>query len=579
MMKKILLILISIIVVAFLASEDKRTPIQIARSIADRIITDTSFELRPIIQTPQLDIQVLNPGEVSGNKKGINYALSTILANDNCKLKFGLSYNSPMKIWINNELSFENKIERNFHFKEIAYSIFDFQDTIEVELKKGINSILIKTLCGESPGKIYLREISEPEEPLQAKFISPLKGIKEVWAYIGTFDVNSENSFDEIYPPETETQLYYKYNEEFFTWQMPGQNILLERAIKEDAAYKRESYVEWMYPNGTVLFSLEHLANSINERKYSEFVEKVFDYTVTHYELFRKQYYELDGFRSANHRLYRMGMLDDASAPALPYINAMLNKPVSNYKPIVDKVLEYIAYGQSRLSDGTFCRPEPKKMTVWADDLFMSVPFLVRAAKLYNNSKFYDDAAKQIINFNNYLFDKEKQLYKHAWFDFSKEKSVAFWGRANGWIIWATSDALSNLPQNHKNYNGVKKIFSRHIDRLIKVQNEDGMWHQVLDRKDSFEETSCTAMFIIGLARGIKNGWIKKSYEKNLMLAWNALKSKISIDGVVRDITRGTGIGNDLEFYFKRERFNNDPRGLGAVLFAAVEMDLYINSK
>jgi rhamnogalacturonyl hydrolase YesR len=218
-------------------------------------------------------------------------------------------------------------------------------------------------------------------------------------------------------------------------------------------------------------------------------------------------------------------------------------------------------------------------MTVWADDLFMSVPFLVRAAKLYNNPKLYGDAAKQVINFNKYLFDKEKQLYKHAWFDFSKEESVAYWGRANGWIIWATSDALSNLPQNHKNYNDVKKIFVKHLEGLVKFQNEDGMWHQVLDRKDSFEETSCTAMFIIGLARGIKNGWIKKSYDKNLMLAWNAFKSKISADGVVKDITRGTGIGNDLDFYFKRERFNNDPRGLGAVLTAAVEMELFLDSK
>jgi rhamnogalacturonyl hydrolase YesR len=578
-MKKIFLILISIIVLAFSASEDKRTPIQIARSIADRIINDTSFELRPVIQTPQLDIQVLNPGELSGNINGINYALSTILVNDNCKLKFGLSYNSPLKIWINNKLAFGNKIERNFHFKEIAYSIFEFQDTIEVELQKGTNRILIKTLSTESPSKIYLREISEPDEPLQTKFIPPLKGINSIWVYTGPFIIENNNLFDESFPPESGTQLYYQYCEQFFSWKMPKQNILLELSIKEDAAYKRESFVEWMYPNGTVLFSLEHLANSINERKYSEFIEKVFDYTVTYYELFRKQYYEFDGFRSANHRLYRMGMLDDASAPALPYINAMLNKPVSNYKPIVDKVLEYVSYGQSRLSDGTLCRPEPKKMTVWADDLFMSVPFLVRAAKLYNNQKLYDDAAKQIINFNKYLFDKEKQLYKHAWFDFSKEKSVAYWGRANGWIIWATSDAMLNLPQNHKNYNDIKKIFSKHIDGLIKVQNENGMWHQLLDRKDSFEETSCTAMFIIGLARGIKNGWIKKSYEKNLMLAWNALKSKISEDGVVRDITRGTGIGNNLEFYFKRERFNNDPRGLGAVLTAAVEMEQFLQSK
>ncbi|MEJ5268259.1 MAG: hypothetical protein WHW07_10725 [Bacteroidales bacterium] len=35
----------------------------------------------------------------------------------------------------------------------------------------------------------------------------------------------------------------------------------------------------------------------------------------------------------------------------------------------------------------------------------MSVPFLVRAAKIYNEKKYYDDAARQIINFNKYLFN------------------------------------------------------------------------------------------------------------------------------------------------------------------------------
>lgn len=274
-----------------------------------------------------------------------------------------------------------------------------------------------------------------------------------------------------------------------------------------------------------------------------------------------------------------MSMLDDASAPALPFIQRMINNNDNKYKQVIDKVTEFVAHQQYRLNDGTLCRPEPKKMTVWADDLFMLVPYLIRAAKLYNENKYYDDAALQIINFNKYLFDEEKKIYKHAWFDFAKEKSVAFWGRANGWVIWAETEALLNLPKKHKKYNSIKKIFADHLEGIIRLQNKDGMWHQVLDRNDSFEETSCTAMFIIGLARGIDNGWISKSYEKNLLIAWNALKQRISEDGIVKDITRGTGIGYDLEFYFKRERFVNDPRGLGAVITAAVEMQQYLNSK
>lgn len=562
----------------FSSEEDKRTPIQIARAIAGRVINDTVFELKPVLQKPQLDIEVIDfrgiPGEIN---EGVAYALSSIVVKENVKLKYGLSFSSPAKIWINDKLVFENGSGAEFRFKEIAYGIFDFQDTIEVELFAGLNKILVKTLSGNN--KIYLREISDPEAPLKSGFTSQFNNLQGKWFYIGGFAGNESNPLEEVFPPEKGIHPYYKWGSEYLTWQIEKQNLLLELVIKDDAVYKRESFVEWMYPTGTVLFGFQHLAKISGEKKYSDYVEKVTDFTYANFDLFQKQYFEMDGFRSSNHRLFRMGMLDDASAPALPYIQQMLDKPDPKHKAVIKTVLDYVSKGQSRLSDGTLCRPEPREMTVWADDLFMSVPYLLRASKLYNTLDYLNDAARQIINFNKYLFDKEKNLYKHAWFDFANEKSVAFWGRANGWIIWATSDALMNIPGNHKDFNKIKKIFKEHISGLIKHQDQSGMWHQVLDRKDSFEETSCTAMFIIGLARGIKNGWVSKSYEKNLMLAWNALKKNISHDGVVKDITRGTGIGNDLDFYYKRERFDNDPRGLGAVITAAVEMEIYTLNK
>lgn len=562
----------------FNSEEDKRTPLQIARAIADRVIYDTSFELKPVIQKPQLEIQVVDFQNIKCEiNDGAVYAISAIDVKENIKLKFGLSLSAPAKIWINNDLVFENKIERQFHFKEIAYGIFEFQDTIEVKLNSGINQILIKTLSGKN--KIYIREISEPEESLSSRFISPFKDLSGNWFYIGAFTGNKFELMDKKFPPESSIDSYYKLGSDLLTWQIGKPKLLLEFVIKDDAVYKRESFAEWMYPTGTVLFGIQHLAKLSGEKKYSDYVEHVTDFTYSHYDLFRKQYFDNDGFRSSNHRLFRMGMLDDASAPALPYIQSMLDKSDTKYKTVIKTVLDYVSNGQTRLSDGTLCRPEPKKMTVWADDLFMSVPYLLRAAKLFNNPEYLDDAAKQIINFNKYLYDKDKKLYKHAWFDFAKERSVAFWGRANGWIIWATSDALQIIPKNHKEFSRIKKIFKEHIEGLAKFQDPSGMWHQVLDRNDSFEETSCTAMFIIGMVRGIKNGWISRSYEKNLMIAWNALKRNISNDGIVKDITRGTGIGNELDFYFKRDRYNNDPRGLGAVITAAVEMENYLTVK
>ena len=103
------------------------------------------------------------------------------------------------------------------------------------------------------------------------------------------------------------------------------------------------------------------------------------------------------------------------------------------------------------------------------------------------------------------------------------------------------------------------------------------MWHQILNDPNTFEETSCTAMFIIGLSRGLRNGWLDKSYSENLFRAWDGLTKNID-NGIVKNITRGTGVSDDKNYYATRERFDNDPRGLGAVLTACAEM-IIINSQ
>ena len=98
------------------------------------------------------------------------------------------------------------------------------------------------------------------------------------------------------------------------------------------------------------------------------------------------------------------------------------------------------------------------------------------------------------------------------------------------------------------------------------------MWHQVLDHPESYEESSCTAMFVLGMARGVQNGWLADDFRTMAIRGWQALEKKIDEDGTVHGICRGTGIGYDLDFYFNRDTFDHDPRGLGAVMTAGLEV-------
>ena len=114
-----------------------------------------------------------------------------------------------------------------------------------------------------------------------------------------------------------------------------------------------------------------------------------------------------------------------------------------------------------------------KSNTIWADDLFMGVPFLLRYAKMTGDNKYFNDASKQVVNFFKYLFDEELGISFHAWFDQKRgTNSIAHWGRANGWMVWAVSEALLHLPKTNENYEIILKNYKKQIDGLIKYQGQ-----------------------------------------------------------------------------------------------------------
>jgi len=271
--------------------------------------------------------------------------------------------------------------------------------------------------------------------------------------------------------------------------------------------------------------------------------------------------------------MFRMTMLDDSSAPALPLIELLVkgDKSVAS-EELIAQIADYVMTKQTRLEDGTFARPEPK-WTIWADDLFMSVPFLVRYGRLLNDNRYFDEAAKQITGFDKHLYDAQTGLYYHGWNDAQKAYAGLFWGRANGWMAWAISEALLMIPTRHPQYQTILNIHRRQLESIAKYQNKDGMWRQLLNMPASYEETSATAIFVMTLARAVRNGWIDKNYTDNVVRGWKAIEKRIDSEGVVSGICQSTAIGDGLDFYLNRPTQPNDPRGMGSVLMAAVEVD------
>jgi len=265
--------------------------------------------------------------------------------------------------------------------------------------------------------------------------------------------------------------------------------------------------------------------------------------------------------------------LDDAGAMCAALIKARQSGWDADIMPVVDNFIDYISEKQHRLEDGTLARNRPKPNTLWIDDLFMSVPALAQMGKLTGETRYYDDAVRQVLQFSERMFDQEKGLYMHGWIQDMNIHPSYFWGRANGWALMAKVELLDVLPQDHPGYSAVVNLLNAHIKGLAACQSGLGSWHQLLDRNDSYLETSSTAIFVYSIAKAINRGWTDGfAYGPIALHGWNALETKVNSKGQVEGTCVGTGMGFDLAFYYYRPVNVYAAHGYGPMLLAGSEV-------
>jgi unsaturated rhamnogalacturonyl hydrolase len=272
--------------------------------------------------------------------------------------------------------------------------------------------------------------------------------------------------------------------------------------------------------------------------------------------------------------------LDDAGAMCAAMIKAERAGINTNLRNTIDHYIQYISTKEFRLPDGTLARNRPQKNTLWLDDLYMSVPALAQMGKLTGNGKYYDDAVKQIRLFTQRMFNKELGLYMHGWVQDMDPHPSFYWGRANGWAIMAMVELLDVLPDTHAGRPFVVQQLRAHAKGLAAHQSGSGFWHQLLNRTDSYLETSATAIYAYCLAHAVNKGWLDgKAYAPMAMLAWNAVSTKINTAGQVEGVCVGTGMAFDPAFYYHRPVSPYAAHGYGPVLLAGAEMLRLVKQK
>lgn len=344
------------------------------------------------------------------------------------------------------------------------------------------------------------------------------------------------------------------------------------RNLPIEANFRIESpYNEWRYWNGVMNIGFITLGKQLGDNEYIDYAKKNVSFVFDHDDFFKKSYDA--GIRGTGmEQKFRMGLLDDCGAMGAGILAVNEIDSQERYRNYLDKASEYIMTQELRLKDGTFCRTNPYEMTVWGDDLYMSVPFLARMGKLTGEQKYFDEAANQVILFNKHLWDPQLNLYYHCWYDDIQQNGVAHWGRCNGWIIMAKVELLDQLPVNHPQRDELIEILIEQIVGLSKYQDASGLWHQLIDKENTYLETSVTAIFTYAVAKAINEGWLDSRYAFIATQGWEGVSSKILADGQVEDICMGTGINTANYYYANRPAPLNDIHGLGAILLAGSEV-------
>jgi rhamnogalacturonyl hydrolase YesR len=209
---------------------------------------------------------------------------------------------------------------------------------------------------------------------------------------------------------------------------------------------------------------------------------------------------------------------------------------------------------------------------IWADAVFMVAPLMAKAGRLLDDDAYYDDVLEQFRWFTEKLRDPDVGLYHQGWNYYGAGASPGFWGRANGWVAIAMTEVLDTIPEDYTGRDELLALYQDFTRAIIENQDASGMWHQLLNRPYSYEETSCTAMFIYALAQGVQHGWLDEDCIDAIESGYLGLLGMISPDGDIDNICPGTGTQQSEEDYLNRVPQLNDNHGIGPVLLAMYAM-------
>ena len=365
-------------------------------------------------------------------------------------------------------------------------------------------------------------------------------------------------------------------------WSERMADIMLD-VHKDSITYKEEGKrARWDYEQAILLKAIERVWYRTGDAKYYRFILNNMDSYVN--DKGEIKTYKYDNFNSDN--------ITGGRSLVMLYRESGKEK----FKLAADLLRKQLSE-HPRTKEGGFWHKQIYPNQMWLDGLYMVEPFYAEYSKAFNQPQNFDDIANQFIWMEKNARDAKTGLLYHGydesreqkWADKTTGRSPNFWGRSIGWYIMALADVLDTFPKEHPKRNELIAIYQRLAAAIVKYQDpKEGCWYQVVDKlngKGNYLEASGSSMMVYGLAKGVRMGYLDKSYSLNAKKGYDGiLRNFISTEsnGInhLEKVVLVSGLGGNpyrdgsYEYYLKEPIRRDDLKGMAPFIMASVEMEI-----
>jgi unsaturated rhamnogalacturonyl hydrolase len=227
------------------------------------------------------------------------------------------------------------------------------------------------------------------------------------------------------------------------------------------------------------------------------------------------------------------------------------------YLPYLETWAEWVIHDMPRTQEHglqhiVFNSENPQQL--WDDTLMMTVLPITKIGKILGRPQYLDEARRQFLVHAKYLADRRSGLWFHGWtFDGRHNFAEALWARGNCWVTIAIPEfiELLDLPPADPMRQFLIATLEAQVQALAQYQDESGLWHTLIPDPTSYLEASATAGFAYGILKSVRKRYLPGQYEAVGIKALKGVLANISPQGELMNVSFGTAMGRDLDFYKK----------------------------